>query len=406
MKRVYTYIICILFAGMHFSCVQDQTKDVAINAVGRDVIYARMGERTQLNDSQQMSWTAGDSVYVVGFSNKEYKFKAYKFDGATGDRSGSFTAIPELNLYENGSMYSEYYTNQEAMKSIEWWWFADGEYIRADFAVSPYRGYEVDWWEHFYCRSSNTAQQNYIPGSSDPNANIVVGVSTDGKTFDFKNLLGFLRLSLTGDKKVKSIVLSENKGSAIGGKFLFNIKKLVDDEIDDNEFIWKSIDYTETEYFQSSSITLNCGEEGVQLSGTPTNFYFAVIPVVMSEGLSIEVHFTDGTIFTQSTSKSIEIKRSTLTPMAAISTSNIEYKSFSVTYRGSTIAAIPEIAGSSNTSGYIDWGDGNISLLKFATSYTYLDENDTHTVTFNVRNANIIKFNGFQGVTTLDVSNF
>lgn len=399
MKKLLKYSLSILCLGSLFSCIQDQIQDLPISTIGRDIIYAHMGEadRVQLNSKVQMSWTAGDVVYVAGRAGNTKKFQAYRFDGATGDIGGSFTAIPELNLYEDGSMYDEYYTHKNMIDDVDWWdYYVYKDYM--DYAVTPYNGYEVESWDEiFYCYSPNTAKQNYTPNSSDPTTNILVGSSGDGTDFEFKNLLGFLRISLTGDKVVKSVVVTDVAGGAIGGKFGFNIK-----ETDANAFIWKS-DY-EAEFFKSSSITLDCGE-GVQLGSTPIDFYFAVIPIVMTKGLAVKVHFTDGSILVKSTSKEVEIRRSAIRPMSTIDTSDIDYQTIGITYTGTTAIA-PEIIGESSASGYIDWGDGNTSILNFVTSYNYTDGLSSHHAIVKVHDVNAVEFNGCSGITELDLTNF
>jgi len=417
MKRVYTFIVCALCTSALFSCTQDRTEDVEVNAIGKDVIYARVNDndddRVQLNEKRQMTWTAGDTVFVVGYSNKVYKLQGYKFDGATGDRSGSFTAVPELDLCNNGSMYNEYYTNKEAVQSAYWWRVDGDNNCPADFAVSPFRGFEVDWWEYLYCCSPNTAQQSYTVGSSDPNTNILVGESVDGKNFEFKNLLGFLRISLTGDKKVKSLVVTENTGAPIGGKFLFNIAKFVFEEVDENEILWESID-NKTECFKSSSITLDCGD-GVQLNDTPTDFYFSVVPIVMSKGFTLVVNFTDGSTFVQDTSKKIDIQRNHIKPMKAVKIGDVDYQTITIMHTGTTLS-VPEIMGAKTVSGsvtiiepvsgFINWGDGSTSILGLLTSYDYLDGASSHKIVISVKDANSIKFNGIEGITELDLTNF
>lgn len=408
MKRVYAFIVCALCTSALFSCTQDRTEDVVVNTVGKDVIYAQVDkeDRVQLNEKRQMSWTAGDVVYVAGRFGNTKKFQAYKFDGATGDVGGSFTAIPELNLYENGSMYDDEHTHKQKIDDVDWWdYYVFKDYM--DYAVTPWNGYEVESSDEiFYCYSPNTAQQNYTPDSSDPAMNILVGSSTDGENFEFKNLLGFLRISLTGDKKVKSIVVTENSGAMIAGKFLFNIK-----DVDASKFLWTS---DIIECVKSRSITLDCGG-GIQLNGTPTDFYFAMVPTVMKEGFSLVVNFTDDTSFVQSTSKEIEVQRNHIKPMKAINTSNVEYQTITILHTGTTFSA-PEITGAEtvsdsvtiteSVSGFINWGDGNISVLGLFTSYDYTDGLSSHKVVINVRDAKHIKFSSIEGVTDLDLSNF
>lgn len=402
MKRFHTYIytICALLSGALLSCTQDTTEDISLDAIGRDVIYAKLSEndRVQLNEKQQMTWTAGDIIYVAGRFDNTKKFQAYKFDGATGDIGGSFTAIPDLDLYNNGSMYdeAEEVTHKQNIDNVDWWdYYVFKDYM--DYAVTPWNGYEIESWDEiFYCYSPNTSQQSYTPNSSDPAMNILVGSSTDGTNFEFKNLLGFLRISLIGDKKVKSIVVTENSGATIAGKFLFDIKG-----VDAMKFLWKS---DRIECLNSSTITLDCGD-GVQLNGTPTDFYFAMVPTVMEKGFSLSVNFTDGSTFVQSTTKEIDVQRNHIKPMKAIKTSDVVYRTITILHTGATLS-VPEVTGAESVSGFINFGDGNTSILGLLTSYDYIDGLSSHKVIINARGANHIKFNGIDGVTELDLTNF
>ena len=111
------------------------------------------------------------------------------------------------------------------------------------------------------------------------------------------------------------------------------------------------------------------------------------------------------TIFPQSTSKEISIVRNTIQPMAVINTSDVTYQTVGITYKGTDVL-LPVIGGATSLSGYVDWGDGNISILGLVTSYGYLDELSNHRITIKVRNANKIKFNGCYGVEEIDLSQF
>ena len=75
------------------------------------------------------------------------------------------------------------------------------------------------------------------------------GIGSDASNFSFKNLMGYLRLSLTGDKMVESITLEGNNGEYLGGARYTHLE-----DISING--WYS-DVT-------TSLTLNCN--GVQLT--------------------------------------------------------------------------------------------------------------------------------------------
>lgn len=374
--------------GALLSCTQDQTEDILITAASNDTIYAHLDneDRAQLTDSSlQIAWNKGDTIFVVGPG----KLCGYIFNGNSGDRSGSFTAVPELNIYENSA------DDKAKIDAVDW----EGLYDNKYYAICPYRGYYKSTSnKKIYFKSKdgtsdlNSAIQNYNPEGSDPTINRVFGESVDGKNFVFKNKFGYLRVSLTGEKVVKKLVLinaSNSLEEIIAGSYTF----YPDDALD--KFRWSAWSY---------SITMNCGE-GVQLSATPTHFYFAVAPEVMSQGMILQVDFTDGTSFIQRSPKEITIERSTLKPMAVLHTSEAKYQTINVTYEGESFT-LPEFVGSDYLTGYINWGDGSNDILNLVTSHEYNDDLSSHKTIINVRNAEKVKFTGCYGITELDFSNF
>ena len=350
------------------SCVQDHTADIPINVVEEDKIYATLDSeesRVELDKSLRMVWTKGDYLYVYGPETR----KKYKFDGNTGDKSGTFTL---------DKTYDALNTN------IDRYYAASSPYI-GGWGTSSGR-------LRLLSPSPGTSTQTYDPvNATTKNVNIMFGESEDGKEFSFKAIMGYLRISLTGEKIVKSIELFNNSGENISGRYNFYVDK------------------PETVYWYSSSnpqptILLDCGD-GVQLGDKPTDFYFTMKPMALDKGVTIVVTFTDGTTFVQSTSKSITITRNTIQPMATISTSNVAYQQLKITHKNSSFT-LPTIVGETSLSGYVDFGDGSTSILNLFTSYEYTDGQSSHTVSIKMRNAAKIEMNGCDGVTEIDLSNF
>ena len=365
MRRV---IFCLLFVSAICSCVQDATEDILVNVESEDSIYAIIEDdsRVELTKSHQMVWTKSDYIYVYGPDIR----KRYKFNGNTGDKGGTFT----LN-----NTYSPLSTN------INCYYAASSPYTGGYGITSSGR-------LRLYSPASGTFTQKYDPvNGTTKNVNIMFGASDDGQNFSFKGIMGYLMISLTGEKIVKSVELFNNSGENIAGRYYFYV------------------DAPETVYWYSNSnpqptILLDCGD-GVQLSDTPTHFYFAIKPMTLTEGATVNVTFTDGTTFVQSTSKSIVIERNTIQPMKAISTSNVVYQQLNITYEGS-VFTMPTVAGETSLSGYIDLGDGSTLLLNQFTSYEYTDAKTSHTVSIKLRNASSFQMDGCDGVTEIDLSNF
>ena len=378
MRKLYNYLACILLASTLCSCVQDLTEDIHVNISNGEVVYAKLkeGDRAQLSTDMKMSWLERDTIYVIGPG----RFCAYAFDGKTGARGGTFTAIPDLNLYEKNITY------KTVIDNIGWSKYYDNKY----YAITPYGGFSsIGDQLILYIPKAGMAKQYYNPNGCDPKSFVLFGVSDDGVNFEFENLLGFIHIKLTGSKTVKDIVLTENTESAdIAGRFGFYLDE-------PTVSVWGT---------KSNSVTLDCGE-GVQLRDIPTDFIFSVRPVEFEEGFTLVVNFTDGSKFIQRTSKSIIMKRNTVQPMATINVDGIEFQTLTVSYSTSSVV-VPEFSGTTDISGYIDWGDGNFSVLGLVTSYDYVDLLESHNVTINVRNAQKVKFNSIYGISAVDLSNF
>lgn len=362
MKR---YILFALVATMFAGCVKDTTEDMDLK-VGVEKVYATIApteSRVQLNAQKQTVWTAGDEIIIL----YETKCRVASFDGKTGDRSGSFTV-------------NKNYTYSNTLTDI------------------PYAVYASDATDRQLMRWSDDqigpmvripSYQLYLKDSYASNVNVMVGTSNDGGTnFAFKNVLGYLRLGLTGDKQVRFITLESNGGEAISGQIVLRL---------DNPDAFSR--YNEA----SSSMTLDCSQ-GVQLSDTPTYFYFAIAPLELSQGFKVLVEFMDGSLFEQSTSNTITIERNYICPMATIKT-NLTDDDFQKVYIHHTaksfVAPLVEA-----TNGTIDWGDGTTSMLNEFTSYDYLDNASSHIITIKAVNPSSITVPSMKGVTKLDFSNF
>lgn len=348
------------------ACTRDNIDRSGTEANSR-MIYAHMADdesRVQLNDKLQTVWNADDYIITIG----EDMYELWQFTGNTGDRSGSFTFVDSADPYD------------------------------IDCGGYYYACYPYDMFVGVGAFQDNTPAlfmyitdfQEYCSGSYDPISNIMIGESEDGNNFYFRNLLGYLRLSFTGDRVVKSITLSGNEDEPIAGTRYY-------DAMDISFSAW----YDET----ISTITLDCGE-GVALSETPKEFYIALPPTTFPSGINIDVEFDDGELLPQRTSNSLEIKRNTIQPMATLDfSSNIDWQVATISYDAQSVVA-PKVYGSNNISGYLYWGDGTVSVINNATSHTYDDGEATHTLTIKATNATSIEIPNCAGITSLDFSNF
>lgn len=367
MRRI---LIFTLFASLLYSC-QDAKIDEAVNNIQpKEYIHATISKddtRVELNNHKQTVWTEGDMIIRFGDNIHD----VWMFEGKTGDRGGKFSKYASFNNTVNhafGGKYLALYPYRDGL------YYGTGSFTNGDMAMF----YKV------------FAEQNYHPNSYDTLSNIMLGVGKDAENFTFQNVMGYLRLSLTGSKKVKSIVLEGNKDEILAGvRYIHQEDVYVGD--------W----YKEPSY----TMTLNCGD-GVQLTGTPTEFYFALIPRLFENGITATINFTDGSNYVKSTRKSVSIVRNIIQPMATISTDEaIEWQRVIIKHHGDRVAA-PYLLGNTSVLGYIYWGDGYQSDVNTIDAYNYADSDGEHEIVIETLDANYIYIESCAGISEIDLTNF
>ena len=164
--------------------------------------------------------------------------------------------------------------------------------------------------------------QNYASGSFGNGAFPMVAVSAD-RMFEFKNLLGAMKLQLKGDRTVKSITVTDNAGNqlaGIGGVYL------TADDVPAFEFqrTWGGS--------VPNSVTLDCGE-GVELNTTTaTEFVIALPETAFEEGFTVVLVDTEGSVlkFDSKASAKNYIERSRVLVMPELNveslTQEVEFK--------------------------------------------------------------------------------
>ena len=148
--------------------------------------------------------------------------------------------------------------------------------------------------------------QTYRAGSFGLGANTMISTGEDDK-LAFKNVCGYLALKLYGDNaSVSSITLTGNDGEYLSGKAEV---KVALGEVPSLQTFTSGTDF----------IKLEC-KNPVKVGSTADNatiFWIVVPPTKFEKGFTVTVEYNDGDEFVQTTSRSIEIKRSCLTRMAA-----------------------------------------------------------------------------------------
>ena len=154
------------------------------------------------------------------------------------------------------------------------------------------------------------ATQEYAEGSFGNGAFPMAAVtgSTTDKTLKFKNVLGGLKLQLTGSAKIASIAVTGNADEILCGSANVTVSSAA----------VPKITLTDTDA-DAKTVTLDCGTAGVQLnSETATTFIIALPPMTMASGFTVTVTDTNGRNMKIETTKSQTIARSNLLVMSAV----------------------------------------------------------------------------------------
>ena len=243
--------------------------------------------RTLIDENVKMLWSADDEISV--FYHNTFN-RRYRFDGETGDNSGTFSheASSEIN---KGSELATNYAVYPYSKDTS---------IAADGTISIML----------------PAVQEYAQNSFGVGANTMVAVteSMDDYFLSFKNLCGYLKLKLYGDVIVKSIKLRGENNEPIAGAATITAEygKTPTLTMDDDA---------------TSTITLDCGG-GVKLGETEemaTEFWIVVPPTNFEKGFNISVEGVDGGECFSMTTKARSIERNTVLPMMAKASFVAEY---------------------------------------------------------------------------------
>lgn len=221
---------------------------------------------------------------------------------------------------------------------------------------------------------SYPSTQVYAENSFGLGANLMIatGDSNNDDELTFRNASGYLIIKLYGEGvKVKNITLkSLCNDDKIAGRAL-----IVTDE-DKIPIVTMSNEAT-------TSVTLDCinGGEGVALSAdraNPTEFWFALPPVNISNGIQIIATDINGNVYTKYTSKAVNIERNYIQPMAALEFDEnvLPYSTIGYTLAGgeSTPIVFSENAFDAAISEHYFDTEANKFVIKFSSALTTIKE--------------------------------
>jgi len=299
MKRLFS--IALLFTLLICGCKQDESLKEEVTLLDLPIVTADFEQnksRTYIEEGNLLRWTKNDQISF--FFKYTFNFQ-YQFDGNTGDNAGTFSPVKQV--------------------------VATGMELQRNYAIYPFSS-NTKITENGVITSILPSEQNYVPNSFGLGDNTMVAATEDiDDTFlKFKNVGGYLKLLLYGDDvTVKTITLQGNSNEKLAGT------ATITPFYNGDPTIAMADDATKV-------ITLDCGENGVEIGSTAetaTAFWIVVPPTTFEDGFTITVTDVNGGKFEKKTSNEVAVKRNVIKPMSAFKvepqtqTDEIPYLTFS-----------------------------------------------------------------------------
>lgn len=243
--------------------------------------------RTYVANYKDVLWSKDD---IISFYSKDLNNIQYIYRGEDGAASATFEFVHDLQGKQPAVDYSQaiypYSAYAKCVKSDE---------PGANIVTVFYR-----------------EEQDYADKSFGKGANIMVATgqhSTDDR-FYFRNACGFLIIKFYGEgtviKSLKLSALSEDVKIAGEATIISKYGAIPQITMSDNA---------------TSTVSINCGENGVALgkdAENATEFWFALPPTTFEGGFRIEAVDFYNNVLVKETTKTVEIVRNEIQPMAVI----------------------------------------------------------------------------------------
>ena len=291
MKRLLTLLALVLCSCAETFVGEEMARPNNENLPDLTAAFAEEGTtRTYIEDGKYLRWCEDDRLTIF-FGNTLNR--QYKFNGATGDNSGTFSLVAD-GMLGTGNAFDHIY------------------------ALYPYNA-DVRITDEGVISLTLPAVQNYAENSFGRGANTMLAVTENVEdTFlSFKNVGGYLKLKLYNAEgaSIKSIEVKGNSGERLAGATTATIA------FGEAPVLVMADDAT-------TSVTLDCSE-GVALgttAETATEFWFVLPATTFAEGLTITATDTEGKVFKKSTTKEVVIERNAIQPMVVLETKFVATK--------------------------------------------------------------------------------
>lgn len=283
------YILSIISLGLVLSCVNTELPDPqTAKTITASTEQFSSDTKTSL-DGTSVVWNSGDKLMLFQGS---YTGECYQVtEASAGKVNGTFTAVESEGNGQTGvaeiPVNIAVYPYQSALSVVQ--------NLDASSNVYSYTIYNLEF----------PAFQTYSENSFSDDSFVMVALTdADNTDYGFRNVLGALKIQLTGTAKISQISVEGMVDEPLAGlaKVIIPLQSVV-----------PSVHFEEN---AATVITLDCGEEGVQLDATvPTPFYITLPPTEFYGGFKVLVTDTEGNTNEFATDKANTVKRSTVLAM-------------------------------------------------------------------------------------------
>ena len=286
MKKTFIWLVASLLFTM-VGCVEglhelDMAETSSEQLPNLTAGFAEEETKTYVESGKYLRWHEDDrlTAFFCNTLNRQYKF-----NGATGDNSGSFSYISSGNLETGNALDCIYavYPYDETTTITD-----DGKISLTLPDVQTYA-------ENSFGRGANTM--------------FAVTENVEDTFLGFKNACGYLKLKLYNPEgaTIKSVEVKGNGDEKVAGAATATIA-------------FGEVPQLTMADEATTAITLDCGD-GVALGTTAeaaTEFWVVIPETTFESGITITVTDTEGGIFEKSTTKEVIIERNAVQPMAAL----------------------------------------------------------------------------------------
>lgn len=276
MRKFFIILASLAVAGCMVSEISEETVYVNVDYPTYTATFDDEGTKVYVDTDLKMHWNAGDEISIFRTTGNQ----RYSFDGADGDREGTFSVQGDP---QGGS---------ELQTAYAVYPYSDNTSINTDGVITL----------------NLPEVQHYAENSFGLGANTMVAVteSKDSDKLYFKNLCGYLVVKLYGEGTIKSITLTGNNGEKLSGQATVTP-------------VFGEAPVLTMSESAGTSITLDCGE-GVALESTAENataFWFAVPPVTFTQGFTVTTVGSSGLLMKRTSVNRIVV-RNTIQNMVPI----------------------------------------------------------------------------------------